>query len=373
MAYTLPQTDPSLPSQPSPVFSDTTAARGDHLRVNNSYIWQNLTALAALFSTEGYALDSVKAGGLNIVTTAAPNSILSLDANGKLPANAATASLLETPRKINGITFSGGADIELENVVQVSSATYTIASDNTATRFEVDTTSNDVAITLPAISSAAVKEFTIAFIKGANAVTISPNAANANTISSDALASIGLYKKGDYIRFRYSALSGYWEIVDERITANFGLDTYAGYGDTSNSKIMRFTNQLYSKGAGVLFTENHSSGYSSNTKGLEITFLRSGRWTVTYICDAAENYPAYFGLSLNSNQLSTAINSITKEHLLGIFGTPSALASYYISRSHVLTRDIDVVKNDVLRPHNSGAPTVPTWPGLTRFFLTYRN
>ena len=37
--------DPSLPSNPSPVFGDITAARGDHLRANNAEIWSNLNYL----------------------------------------------------------------------------------------------------------------------------------------------------------------------------------------------------------------------------------------------------------------------------------------------------------------------------------------
>ena len=39
--------DPSLPSNPSPLFSDTTAARGDHLRANNSEIWANLNYIVS--------------------------------------------------------------------------------------------------------------------------------------------------------------------------------------------------------------------------------------------------------------------------------------------------------------------------------------
>ena len=41
----LPYVDPSLPSNPSPVFSDVDAARGDHLRANNNAIWANLNYL----------------------------------------------------------------------------------------------------------------------------------------------------------------------------------------------------------------------------------------------------------------------------------------------------------------------------------------
>lgn len=41
----LPQDDPSLPSNPTPLFSDTDAVRGDHQRANNQYIWENLEYL----------------------------------------------------------------------------------------------------------------------------------------------------------------------------------------------------------------------------------------------------------------------------------------------------------------------------------------
>lgn len=41
----LPQPDPSLPGGAAPVFGDTDAARGDHLRANNQAIWENLEYL----------------------------------------------------------------------------------------------------------------------------------------------------------------------------------------------------------------------------------------------------------------------------------------------------------------------------------------
>jgi hypothetical protein len=51
MAEILPQTDPSLPTEVSPLFSDTTAARGEHMRANNNKIWENFTALLGWINT----------------------------------------------------------------------------------------------------------------------------------------------------------------------------------------------------------------------------------------------------------------------------------------------------------------------------------
>lgn len=41
----LPYSDPSNPALPSPLFSDITAVRGDHMRANNAAIFADLTAL----------------------------------------------------------------------------------------------------------------------------------------------------------------------------------------------------------------------------------------------------------------------------------------------------------------------------------------
>lgn len=50
MSLTLPYpTDPSLPANPTPLFSDSTAARGDHLRANNAEIWANLVYIVNNF------------------------------------------------------------------------------------------------------------------------------------------------------------------------------------------------------------------------------------------------------------------------------------------------------------------------------------
>ena len=46
----LPYSDPSNPALPSPLFSDLTAARGDHLRANNNAIFNDLTYLDDLIA-----------------------------------------------------------------------------------------------------------------------------------------------------------------------------------------------------------------------------------------------------------------------------------------------------------------------------------
>lgn len=67
----LPQPDPSLPGGAAPVFGDTDAARGDHLRANNQAIWENLEYLNNAENVDDAAeatpVDADKVGFFQIV------------------------------------------------------------------------------------------------------------------------------------------------------------------------------------------------------------------------------------------------------------------------------------------------------------------
>src|SRR5271157_2081380 len=70
--FTLPYpTDPSLPANVSPIFSDLTAARGDHLRANNAEIWANLAAVAAMLTYNEYT-----SGPVNLVAGTVQQNIV---------------------------------------------------------------------------------------------------------------------------------------------------------------------------------------------------------------------------------------------------------------------------------------------------------
>ena len=118
----LPNVDPSLPSNIAPLFSDSDAARGDHMRANNAAIWGNLE----------YLLDG-PVNGISASATAEANKLLALDANAKLPAsitgdaascsgNAATATRLNL-QQLNAalpfytVTTIGGV-FEISSIVQ---------------------------------------------------------------------------------------------------------------------------------------------------------------------------------------------------------------------------------------------------------------
>jgi hypothetical protein len=74
-------TDPSLPANPAPVFSDTTAARGDHLRANNAEIWANLLALANAQLLPNISLDT--------------DATMAADSDTRVPSQKASLALIK--------------------------------------------------------------------------------------------------------------------------------------------------------------------------------------------------------------------------------------------------------------------------------------
>lgn len=154
--------------------------------------------------------------------------------------------------------------------------------------------------------------------------------------------------------------SSTWLILDESISCQLRLNTYAGYGSTDN-KIMRFTNSV--ENYGNCFSENHSTGYNSNADGLEITINKAGKYAMSFSTTAiAAGGSVSFGFSLNSTQLTTDILSITAANRLTVaVTTPSALQSIATSKYFSI--------GDVIRPHTDGGAAATT--ALVHFTIAY--
>jgi len=71
----LPQTDPSLPANPAPIFQDNSFVRGDHARANNQAIWQNLE-----YVLNGNITELMKALYYNVIDKA----VIWADSDGSL-------------------------------------------------------------------------------------------------------------------------------------------------------------------------------------------------------------------------------------------------------------------------------------------------
>lgn len=234
-----------------------------------------------------------------------------------------------------------------------TTVSYVITDTDNYSRIACDTTSGDITVTLPLKGNNVGRRIEIANVKGGtNKVIISPNATDANKLSNDGLNVLWLPKVGDYVVFQEDSTSGFWEIVNERISSQLRLTAIAGNGST-DTHILRFTNSI--ENYGNMFGENHSTGYTSNQKGLEIAVNRSGRYSISF---STASFNVQFGLSLNSTQLTTNISDSTTADILG--------RDFDNNYSTSMTWVGYLKKGDIVRPHsNNTGGTSLAWIAVT--------
>jgi hypothetical protein len=181
------------------------------------------------------------------------------------------------------------------------------------TFIEEDTTTGNTTYTLPDLATNLETSFKIMHVVQGSSNIVTIDTTGSNVISGDDLSSVELPKEGDYIEVYASSTSNKWEIVDERISCQLVLNGFTGYG-TTDTAIVRLTNTV--ENFGNVFSENHSTGYSGGTKGIEITINKSGKYGFTLA--EIPNLATSFGLSINSSQLTTDINLINQSDVRSI-------------------------------------------------------
>jgi hypothetical protein len=116
------------------------------------------------------------------------------------------------------------------------------------------------------------------------------------------------------------------------------LNTMNGGGST-NTAIRRFSNVVTNQGSDITYAD-------SATLGASFTINTSGVYAISY--NDSFNASAYIGLSLNSTQLTTSIDSITVSDKLCYSETSAANANSSIAWTGYL------VSGSVVRPHGPG-------------------
>ena len=116
------------------------------------------------------------------------------------------------------------------------------------------------------------------------------------------------------------------------------LNTANGYGST-NTKIRRFTNTVTNQGSDITYAD-------SATLGASFTINTDGTYAISY-SDCFTN-PAVMGMSLNSTQLTTNLESITVASILSANTTGSA---NYVG---VASWNGYLPAGSVIRPHSAG-------------------
>lgn len=128
-------------------------------------------------------------------------------------------------------------------------------------------------------------------------------------------------------------------IVQGLLPACIRLNTANGYGST-NTCIRRFTNTVLNQGNDITYAD-------SATLGASFTINKSGIYSVSYSCSFLA--AAFFGLSLNSSQLSTDVTTIAIADRLAV-----AMASSAGNWPANLAWTGYLSAGSVLRPHNQG-------------------
>lgn len=230
---------------------------------------------------------------------------------------------------------------DLYKIAVTKTTSYTITDIDCINRLYGDTTGGAFTVTLPLKANNVNRIITIAHAKGSSAITVATNASDPNTLSFDGLATIVL-NLGDSITLQENATTGKWELIEERVTTSYVFDTHAGYG-SAQTQIQQFTNNPVAKGNYI--TTNHGS---YGTAGLNITIQRTGKYFIQYINQA----PMYFGITLNSAQLSTSFATITGTTRLS---AATNATTNYIQNAPCI---VNLVKGNILYPHtNAAAPT----------------
>lgn len=124
----------------------------------------------------------------------------------------------------------------------------------------------------------------------------------------------------------------------EDINHEVWLQDPNGFGST-NTKIRRWLTTIRNVGTYITYAD-------SATNGSSFTINRAGRYGITY--QDTFTGGSLSGISLNSNQLTTNIGSITAAHILAMAYNSPTFPS-------LNTVTIYLVPGDVVRPHSEGA------------------
>lgn len=121
------------------------------------------------------------------------------------------------------------------------------------------------------------------------------------------------------------------------------VTTGNGHGST-NTRIRRFTTTLSSAGNAITYADSGTDGgsFTINDAGLYEVFYSDGHTT--------DDSPTQMGISINSNQLTTGIQSITAANRIAFF---SAYRGGVLAASSCSTI-IRAAAGDVIRAHNGG-------------------
>lgn len=180
-----------------------------------------------------------------------------------------------------------------------------------------------------------------------------PGGANITTAAGDRAVFRG-YSSGVVRCMSYTKANGQPVVGGGVGTSMVRLNTANGYGST-NTKIRRFTNTVTNTGSDITYADSAANGAS-------FTINTTGKYAISHT-DQFTTGGGHAGISINSNQLTTNIGSITASHI----GATGYVANANETICAAVT--LDLTAGDVVRAHTNGE-AAGTLTNATQFTIT---
>ncbi len=273
--------------------------------------------------------------GMNSTYTIAlqgPSSGASADYTLELPA---TVGVIGQGLVRTSTTAVGWTPMQTD-INSVASADYIVLDNDGYSLILVTTGSSDRTVTLPTAADNTDRVLTIKKAdSGTGNLIIDPESTEALDGSS---TSVTLYAENDAVTIKCDGTGWYRLSRNSPPTSMVRCDTPNGHGST-NTKIRRFTNAT-TTGSAITYAD-------SATDGGSFTINEDGVYAISFTdFNAASSSDT--GISVNSNQLTTSISSITTAHRLVIVNQATNLQS-------VASATARLAAGDVVRAHTGGS------------------
>jgi hypothetical protein len=232
-----------------------------------------------------------------------------------------------------GTTHTGYAQNEVKGADIASAATINLTT-ATGNFVHVTGTTTVTAITIP-VGAERTVIFDGVLTLTHGAALLLPGAANITTAPNDRMVVRGDAAGAVVVSYTKASGQAVMSLGDHAVTVNTGN----GHGST-NTKIRRFTTTQSSTGTAITYAD-------SATLGASFTINEAGLYLINYRDTSPGTAPAYVGVSLNSAQLTSSIQSITLADIVGLDqpATNATSSASYLARLAV---------NDIIRPHTDG-------------------
>lgn len=304
--------------------------------------------------TTGHVVLANSAGALTALDVTAKGSLIVGDGAGApttLTAGTNGHVLTLDSGESKGVKWAAPAVTTIERVARTSN---TILGVSDSGDF-FDVTSGTFTQTLSAASTLGANWFVYYRNSGTGVVTIDPD--SSETIDGSATYIIG---PGEAAIIQCNGTAFYVPVKYTQGNSYIIVTTGNGHGAV-NTKIRRFTTTLASSGSAITYADSANDGGS-------FTVVQPGLYEISYVDGGTGATTLYtHGVSINSAQLTTDVDSITAANRIG------ALASYGNAGGGCFTRTARLSAGDVIRAHNgstTGNLPAATAPFSTQFSIT---